>query len=228
MREFLLKKIYLRLLKESLESNTDLAVLVYTLSDKKPIAVLYNPADLLDNLDDVLDPDQRTRIFEDYGVADIIKGVVSVRPIHKVHGHCHGSWQINYIAGPGQGKILYPIAHALCPNGLLTPDRKDVSSWASDSWEKSLKLGRNRLPFDDIKNPETPPIEDDCRIDYERSHLNWAYEMAGGERELLASLMARHKETMSKISPDIISQVEDILKEEGDIFADKHLATSGI
>lgn len=233
--DMIFERILKRLLRESNASADALAVLSFD-KDGSKVAILYDPIDLLENLDDVLDPDQRARLFEDYGVADIIKGAVSIRPVSKRMGQCRGAWQIAYIAGPGWGHILYPIAQAMSPNGLLTPDRKDVSDDASRAWEKSLKLNRPRLPFDDMEHQHdiegneyhTDDPKDDCVVHLGRNHLNWAYEPLGDEAQLLSGLISNHVSTMSKMPADAARAVRDILEEEGDIFVDKYLPPADV
>lgn len=221
------KKVLIRLLRESKGSADGLAALTFNTSIGRT-AILYDPTDLVENFEEILDPDQRARFFEDYGVADIVKGVVAVRKVANWAGKCHGAWQIDYVAGPGWGHILYPIAQALTPEGLLTPDRTSVSDDAASAWEKSLKLGRPRLKFDNVKDPKTPPKEDDCLIDPERDHLNWAYGPKGGEADLLATLEQNHWDAMSHIPTDSRQEITSILREEADIFVDNNLPPGDI
>lgn len=230
------EKVLKRLLKESRAPDESLAAFTHRSGDHR-IAVLYNPADIVQNYEEILNPDQLPKFFEGAGT-DIIKGVVAIRPINKeVSGNCWGAWQIAYIAGPGWGHMLYPLAQAMSPKGLLTPDRNDVSPPASGAWQSSLKLGRARKPFDDFNNPKTPPVEDDCIIHPGEDHLNWAYASSGSEENLLNALRANHESTMSQI-PNFIElpwftgnakqKITWILQEEGDIFVDKHISTSNI
>lgn len=221
------EKVLRRLLRESKGSTDGLAVLTFN-SQVGRTAILYDPADLVQNFEEILHPDQRTRFFEDYGVADILKGVVAIRKVPEWNGKCYGAWQIDYIAGPGWGHILYPVAQALTPEGLLTPDRSSVSDDASSAWEKSLKLGRPRKKFDNMKDPKTPPTEDDCKIDPERDHLNWAYGPKGGEAGLFDTLKGNHETAMSKIPEDSRAKIISILKEEADIFVDSNLPPGDI
>lgn len=221
------EKVLRRLLRESRGSTDGLAVLTFN-SQVGRTAILYDPADLVENFEEILDPEQRTKFFEDYGVADILKGVVAIRKVPEWNGKCYGAWQIDYIAGPGWGHILYPVAQALTPEGLLTPDRSSVSDDASSAWEKSLKLGRPRKKFDNMKDPKTPPTEDDCKIDPERDHLNWAYGPRGGEVGLLATLEQNHSAAMSQIPAEFQGEITSILREEADIFVDNNLPPGDI
>lgn len=232
----IVEKVFQRLLVESNKRTVDgLAVFLHR---QKPTAVLYDPTDLIENFEKILDPDQRPMFFEDYGVADIIKGVVSV---WKPSGPCRGAWKIDYIVGEGYGHILYPIAHELSPTGLLIPDRpsgeqRNVTDQAATAWKKSIdKYGRVGLPLDDIdahkSNPmrdhphHTPDPSDDCKVHTEPGleYLNYAYPPVDGVGPMLGALVANHKSAMSQLPQDVVTEIEDILWEEADMFVDNNL-----
>jgi hypothetical protein len=229
------EKVFLRLLKESAFQANGLAV---HLHKSNTVSVLYDPTDLILNYKEILDIEQRARFFEDYGVADIIKGIIAIR---KPRNPCRGAWQVDYVAGPGYGHILYPLGHAMSPTGLLTPDRHQVSDEAGQAWEKSIKkFSRVGLPFDDITAHAHSPMRphphhtddpfDDCIVhnNPHREFLDYAYPPLGGENELLEDLISNHIQAMKKIPASLVNKIEEILREEGDIFADKHINTADL
>jgi hypothetical protein len=105
-------------------------------------------------------------------------------------GNAWGAWEINAIAGRGYGKILYGIAYALSPKGLLMPDRDVVSDAAKGAWKKaskthdSLKLDR-RPP-----NNKTERTIDDAKLHGEkgREYLDRAYKAQGWEKVMFDQL----------------------------------------
>lgn len=124
---------------------------------------------------------------------------------------CRGAWQVRAITGPG--KIVYSLAYALSPNGLVVPDRSNVSPQASNAWAAyAAKAGpQNVLPLDDADHPKkgtdpyhdahhTADPSDDCYTSHEEEHLNAAYRGPGGEGALLDRLTSAHEELMKKLS----------------------------
>jgi hypothetical protein len=231
--KFFKKKIF----QESKEkpSPNNLAVCLYR---NNFTSVLYDPNLLVESANIILDIEQRSFFFEDENGPLIIKGIVS---IGDPGGPCRGALKIDYIAGPGYGHILYPLAHAMSPNGIIIPDRPtgkstNVSDDDAAAWRSSiLKFNRVGLPLDDIdahkSNPmkphlyHTPEPEDDCKVhtNPERTFLNYAFPSIGGEKDLLKKLVLNHQKAMSKIPPGIIEEIKEILWEEADMFADRHL-----
>jgi len=124
---------------------------------------------------------------------------------------CRGAWQVKGIVGPG--KIVYGLAYALSPTGLIVPDRSNVSPSASSAWKGyAAKVGRaNILPLDDADHPKkgadafhdahhTPSEDDDCYTSHEEEYLNAAYRGPGGEGALLDRLMDAHESVMNQLA----------------------------
>lgn len=135
---------------------------------------------------------------------------------------CRGAWQVRGISGPG--KIVYGLAYALSPTGLVVPDRSNVSDKASSAWKKysavAAKSG-DMLPLDDADHPRkgTDPFHDknhtedpsdDCFTSHEEPHLNAAYRGPGGESSLLERLYDSHVEVMSKLSKETGMSQEEL------------------
>lgn len=126
---------------------------------------------------------------------------------------CRGAWQVKGITGPG--KIVYSLAYAMSPTGLIVPDRSNVSPSASSAWKgyAAKADADNILPLDDADHPKagtdpyhdahhTPDAADDCFTSHEEEHLNAAYRGRGGEGALLDRLMDAHEVLMQKLSAE--------------------------
>lgn len=130
-----------------------------------------------------------------------MRGFVRVAAPGRSLGDCAGAWEVSKIAGPGYGQILYSVAAALSPSGLIMTDRFVLSPAASSSFKKwsssresvllpkqcitaprapggTLDLGENpRKGLDSAKNPE---------------HLNYAYRVSQEDENLLYDLTRAH------------------------------------
>lgn len=123
---------------------------------------------------------------------------------------CRGAWMIRGITGPG--KIMYGLAYAMSPTGLIVPDRSSVSPSARSAWKGySTKAGRGDvLPLDDADHPakgvdpyhdahHTSDPMDDCYTSHGEDYLNSAYRGPGGESALLDRLMYNHERAMKLV-----------------------------
>ena len=61
---------------------------------------------------------------------------------------CNDAWEVNFSAGPGQGKLTYAMGYHLSPSGRLIPDRKSLSDDAVNSWKK-VRSKSEGIPLDD-------------------------------------------------------------------------------
>lgn len=140
---------------------------------------------------------------------------------------CRGAWQIRGITGPG--KIVYSLAYALSPTGIVVPDRSNVSQDASDAWMRyAAKNPKNVLPLDDADHPKrgtdpyhdahhTEDPSDDCFTSHTEDHLNAAYRGPGGETALLDRLVDAHEALMKKMAAGgtVVADLEAAILDAG-------------
>jgi len=194
--------------RRRLKQGGDMAVYTFTRRGK-PAAVMYNTKDLFDNL--------KRFSLADGAVWYAMRGIIQ---ISKPPLPCNGAWEIKYSAvkNKGDGGLLYGIAYAMSPNGILTPDRSQVSIKAQQGWLK--QSSRRGKPFDDFhkakefrRTPNDPSddctvhvddeYEDDCpdgHIDVDS--LNRSYESEGWETALFNQMQAAHQNVLQQIPPD--------------------------
>ncbi|NBW12293.1 MAG: hypothetical protein EBR82_30105 [Caulobacteraceae bacterium] len=130
------------------------------------------------------------------------------------HGPCRGAWEVVTSYFPGGGDLLYKLAFAIAPNGLLVSDRKEVSPRAGERWRKISKT-HSGLPLDDKTHPpghenhtEDPGDDCVCWAEDGMEHLNVAYAADGTEATLLKTLEDRHAAVMrdaalAELAPDM-------------------------
>ena len=212
----IVERIYKRLLREAtLDSvnTTGMAAIVDETGSSK-IAVVYK-VDAIEAL-------------EDMGVVDpnAIVGFVKIAPPRGAP--CRGAWQVKAIVGPG--KLVYGLAYAMSPTGIIVPDRSEVSDSASDAWKgyAAKTDPKNILPLDDADHPKrgtdkhhdkhhTDDPQDDCYTAHSEDHLNAAYRGPGGESELIDRLLDSHmmlKNKMKQRGVDI-TKLEDAIIDAG-------------
>lgn len=113
--------------------------------------------------------------------AGIIVGYIDV----KTHnGDCWNAGEVKFSAAEkGYGPLMYELA--MSDFGSLMSDKGAGTSQAARAvWQKyNQRPDIKKLPFDDVKNPKTPPKNDDCKVipdyDGEIAYLNNAYSGAG-------------------------------------------------
>jgi len=108
------------------------------------------------------------------------------------------------MSGKGYGRMLYKIVMSEHPEGL-TPDRDFVSGTAFKAWQKmapeltTKKVGGSDK-FDNVRDPKTPPKEDDCVLHTrdnfaDMSVLDKAYIYSG---ENTAAFLSKAEATLEK------------------------------
>ena len=106
---------------------------------------------------------------------------ISVAPSVRLKSPCWGAAEVaSSASNSGFGPLLYDIA--MSDYGVLTPDRISVSRSAYNVWDfyKNKRPDVEKLEFDDVTNPQTPPKEDDCHVIKKRPSLNYAYKIKNG------------------------------------------------
>jgi hypothetical protein len=183
-----------------------------------PAAIMYNAKFLLDGLDDI-----------DVGTSEpsatawyAMRGVIQIA---KTPLHCNGAWEIKYSAvkNKGDGGLIYGVAFAMSPKGILTPDRHQVSYRAQDGWLKQASRGGK--PFDDFYAPRSKKLtpndtSDDCTMhveDFEEDgcvdghidvdSLNRSYESEGWETQLFDKMRATHEEVLQQTPSELANKI---------------------
>lgn len=183
-----------RIIREAADVGKDLAAVVDETSNGFK-ATVYDPV-VLEDL--VLDSPE---ILSDGPTAlkDCIVGRVH---IVKPEAPCWDAMKVASVAGPG--KLMYGLAYALSPSGLLISDREPEAMTAQSisAWRNmATKSSRGRKKLDNIAAPATPEPEDDCDIRPEE-FLNYAYESEGWEGETLRSLQTEHERLVKRLTSD--------------------------
>jgi hypothetical protein len=213
----LIESIYKRLLKEATLSEFDTSGMAAFVdeSGNSKIAVVYK-IDAIDAFEDTTSQIDLSAIV----------GFVKIAPPRGAP--CRGAWQVKAIVGPG--KLVYGLAYAMSPTGVIVPDRSEVSDSASAAWKgyAAKTDPKNILPLDDADHPKsgtdkyhdkyhTEDPSDDCYTAHAEDHLNAAYRGPGGESELIDRLMDSHmtlKNKMKQRGVDI-AKLEDAIIDAG-------------
>jgi hypothetical protein len=204
----IIERVYARLLRESSLDGLDTSGMAAVVDDggNYRTAVVYR----------VPEVSSRRTPQSEIPAKDIVGFVKVAQPRGAA---CRGAWQVKGITGPG--KLVYGLAYALSPSGLVMPDRSDVSPQASSAWKAyAAKSGpQNILPLDDADHPKrgtdkqhdkyhTEDPQDDCYTSHSEDHLNAAYRGPGGEGALLDRLMDAHEALMSKLKKQGVDTAE--------------------
>jgi len=135
----------------------------------------------------------------------IVKSGVFVRKVNKLswNAECLGSYYVEFSAawpGTGMGPAAYEAA--MWYYGGLTSDRSETSDSAAKIWKNYNNRAKSgeieALEFDNYEDPQTPPIEDDCKLQ-DRQWLNYKYKIKT-EPNGLSQLEARHNEARVALS----------------------------
>lgn len=126
--------------------------------------------------------------------SNIIVGYLNVKPHN---GDCWDAAEVKFSAAQkGYGPLMYELA--MSDYGKLMSDHgAGTSASARNVWQKyNQRSDIKKLPFDDVKNPKTPPKGDDCKLlpdfDGDIAYLNQAY--AGqGDASGKEALMHNHQ-----------------------------------
>jgi hypothetical protein len=192
---------------QSFDRDGVISVIVYSISNVRSKINL-----LKELLRGYFDDNSRERNFF---VDEIIKGVIAIVEEDPYSGNCRGAWSITRIAhnrkSPGFGiNILYPIAFALTPTGMIMPDRGIVKPGAANAWKKMYSFKKS-YPLDDKGQHDqhnnslsdhpnhTEDPSDDCITTHSAEYLNSAYEADGTEKMILSQLLSNHQQFISEI-----------------------------
>ena len=230
----LVENIIRRLLRESQEEREERGrrrlkqaegMAAYTMqSGGIKTAILYNPSYVLSNIDDIL----RGGNPKIYVLVRVMLGIIE---IGKTHDPCNGAWEVRMSAvkNKGDGGLIYGLAFAMSPTGILTPDRRSVSQRAQQGWIQQKSRGGK--PFDKAGQPANADPSDDCELHHEddlcKMHidldiLNRSYEEEGWENQLFSHLEAVHDETMDQLDPDDVMEIQQLMADNAQEFFTRH------
>lgn len=142
----------------------------------------------------VYDPNLLVRYVTDVAsdgipVDDVVEDSIDVNPVvrsgvtifHEYDGTCYGKGIVGKAAsvpGSGMGPAAYEAAMWYADG--LASDRQETSRLAGSVWLRYNQRAESgeieALPFDDVSDPQTPPVEDDCEIQ-DRDWLNYMYRL---------------------------------------------------
>ena len=174
------------LLQESLSPTARAAsqgMAICTVGDPKSQAyvLVYDPKLLVSYVTDASN--------DGIPVDDIVEDSIDINPIvrsgvtifHEYDGTCYGKGIVGKAAsvpGSGMGPAAYEAAMWYAEG--LASDCAETSRLAGSVWlryNQRAEAGEiESLPFDDIHDPHTEPIEDDCEMQ-DRHWLNYMYRL---------------------------------------------------
>lgn len=138
----------------------------------------------------------------------VIKGYIRIA---NASGDCHDAAIVVTVAGPGYGRELYSMGHALSRSGLLAPSRNSISPEAAKAWKTAVEKGKKGHKLD----PRDCPVHAEPGKEY----LDYAYEPSadGSERKLMSQLRSRHAAALRDLShiPNAEQSVWDLLRSVG-------------
>jgi|688.fasta_scaffold01425_4 hypothetical protein len=205
-----------RIIREAAEAaqlNTDELAAMLTENDGGAKVVVYHPVPI-ENMMRKLPGDVVDRSPE--LMAKLKEYMVGWVQVVKPKDPCWDAMMIASIAGPG--KLMYGIAYALSPSGLLISDRDSMTDVAVSAWRNmSTKGNRDKKKLDNVSEPATPEPNDDCVLRPEE-FLNYAYGAEGWEMGVLETMHDNHEVMIARATKGGIltrEEVEKVLTEAG-------------
>jgi len=123
------------------------------------------------------------------------------------YGECNGAWRVTTAASNerGWGTKVYLAAFEWLRN--ISSDRTSVSTSAETLWKSLARKGIvEPEPFDDRKNPQTPPTSDDCKVFPSRDPvLNSSFRLKGSIPSEVSQLLDdgnEHLSSFGNMRPD--------------------------
>ncbi len=209
----------LRIIEEELDRFDDRAIVVLGSTFAGPVYVVaYDKRELESSLDDRRDPWERYEARNTPNYSGVIAGLTLKRT--NEYGECNGAWQVSTAASneKGWGSKVYLAAFEWLRN--ISSDRVSVSPSAEGMWKSLVRKGViEPEPFDDWKNPQTPPTSDDCKVFPRRDPvLNASYRLIGSIPADVSELLRAGEDHMKSLG-DMSSTAENSLKAGlGDLF----------
>lgn len=116
-------------------------------------------------------------------------------------GECNDAWQVKFSVSSRSGWGTKVYLTALDKLGSISSDRTGVTAAAEGLWKRLARMGIvEREPFDDWRDPKTPPTRDDCRVMPARDPvLNSSWRLVGEIPGDVRKLLARGEEHMDEL-----------------------------
>jgi hypothetical protein len=202
--ETLLRKIIREvLLPESVSPTATAAAMGMAVCLTKGYVIIYDPKILISAIENVQDLEEIPGVIEST-LEDEPVVRAGVRYSHSsAGGPCNRSGIVMQSAS-WEGSRMGPAAYeaAMWYAGGLASDREETSRSAGRVWKRYKNRAEDgeleSIPFDNIEDPKTPPIEDDC-VMQDKLWLNSSYRL-WEKPEGLAEMEARHHAAISQIS----------------------------
>ena len=206
----IIESVLRRLLKEDGAPTTTEGLAAYVVINSSINIVVYKYA--------ALNLCLKKNYFNAKAIEESIVAFISLESARSLGvGPSRDGWVVKSSVGPGYGQLIYGLAYAASPSGIIVPDRDYVSDSAFSSWTKAFAKGRHE-PLDDIDNPQTPDPNDDskfhtktdidCKKGRDPKVLNYAYHGEGWEKEMLRSLSSKHDSMIKSIDSLYITKAE--------------------
>lgn len=180
--------------------NTDhLALYIYNAPERANFFYIYDPSLMIDY--------ESTKDSKTIFLNGTIKSMVATDTLEDYRSKCWGSKQIiraasdDSVKGKGIGNLIYQIAMTY-EDTPMTGDRSGTSKSAQRVYDK---LPAKSKDFDDMKNPKTPPKEDDCYVSDDT--INKAYWLDDSAR----SKAKEHMRVMLQNHVNFIENVQEKL-----------------
>jgi hypothetical protein len=193
-----------RIIREELEGSDDRAIVVLGSTFAGPVYVVaYDRREL----ERAIERERaRNPIAPDPGdYFGVIAGLTLKR--NDEYGECNGAWRVTTAASNerGWGTKVYLAAFEWLRN--ISSDRTSVSTSAETLWKSLARKGIvEPEPFDDRKNPQTPPTSDDCKVFPSRDPvLNSSFRLKGSIPSEVSQLLddgSEHLSSFGSMRPD--------------------------
>jgi hypothetical protein len=187
-----------RIIREQLESDRRAIVVLGNTSTGPVYVVAYDK--------DVLERKLRGETpWDNYesGTKDYY-GVIAGLSLKKTdeYGECNGAWQVSTSVSneKGWGTKVYLAAFEWLRN--ISSDRYSVSAAAEGMWKSLARSGViEPEPFDDYRDPKTPPTSDDCRVFKLRDPvLNSSFKLVGSIPSEVSQLIKAGEDHLDEFS----------------------------
>lgn len=170
-------------------------LMLYDLQLLKNLVQFYINSKTKESFEDVL-VDYIRPSEEEPLINKVVQAGIAWNPIEEPCNYAKIVQNVASIEGSKMGPVVYELAMWL--TGGLASDRFSVSAGASAVWKRFELRTKDVFnePFDDIDDPKTPLVDDDCIIQRQgekRQHLDSSYKLKE-KPSGLDEMLRRHEE----------------------------------